>query len=173
MHIEQRCHKVSGKTRMLLLMKKNIGPSEFKEWFDFSSLLKGKKDATVKTMWILSVETNLKKHILTSGQKVQSMVMAFTTTLTIDMIYTIMIWIFMRLSTKPFLVWMILSIVVAVRMEFWELSKWIVRTVVVFQEIVSMKMSIVNTGQTLVNAKLILATCLNTARKAVVSVKPN
>ena len=34
-----------------------------------------------------------------------------------------------------------------------------------------MKMSIVNTGQTLVNVKLIRATCFNTARKAVVSVK--
>ena len=32
-----------------------------------------------------------KKHISTSEQKVQNMVMAFTTTLIIDMIYTIMI----------------------------------------------------------------------------------
>ena len=42
-----------------------------------------------------------------------------------------------------------------------------------FQEIVSMKMSIVNTGQTLVNVKLIPVTCLNTARKAVVFAKNN
>ena len=43
----------------------------------------------------------------------------------------------------------------------------------IFQEIVSMKMSIVNTGQTLVNVKLIPVTCLNTARKAVVFAKNN